>query len=326
MPPENKSEPSRPAYNAQTTRDWSESRWASWYLSACDERERRSFDPLRLHPDSRVADEVEDLYIELLESSRSQIRGGLAQALRCWNRQHYSYEMLRRLCWIAAQIRAVESVPVLVQIMKDYRAVLFTGEEETIAAADDLISIMAGFIPDNQGRIETMFEDLLFDDWVEPSFAATLAVSISTANHEAFAHCFNRYCVLRGRVPSGYFSDTDVVAAFAEAVPKRVIESSVDSMTRSANEHWMRIGVRTKRRGSDEYVVPSGALVSIDSEGRSDITQYIWPVQKEANDFAQLATRYEIALDEVKTARSAAGEPAAEVRRSALMSVYALAA
>ena len=323
----NDREPRRAEHNAETAHDWTDSQWASWYLAALDQREKRTFEPLRLHPDARIADEVEDVYVELRERSRYFMRSGVAMALRCWNQQHHSYAMLRGLCWITAQIRANEAVPVLLQILKDYRSFLFNGGDDTLAVADDFISILAGFVPDRDGHIEALFEDLLFDERVAPTFAATLGVAISTSDPKAFARCFNRYFLLRERAPEGYFSDEDVLAAFAEAVPRKVVEESVTTLTWQAYKYWMRVGVRTKRYSSDEYIVPLGSIVSLDLEGRTDIPDYTWPLRDEDYAPEELRMRYKIALDEVKrSVHNVENVDASSVtRRSALESVYALA-
>jgi len=215
---------------------------------------------------------------------------------------------------------------VLLQILKDYRSVLFTGKDDSLAAADDIISILAGFVPDRDGRIETLFEDLLFDDSVTPTLSATLGVAISTSDPKAFARCFNRYCLLRDRVPQGYFSDSDVVAAFAEAVPRKVIEESVNALTWSAYKHWMRVGVKTKRYSSDDYIVPLASIVSVDLLGRTDLPDYTWPMRGDDNS-AELRMRYEIALNEAKRSATHLNDEgeAQNTAFSALEKVYALA-
>lgn len=317
----------RSAWNAQTAQDWGASRWGSWYLAASDRRVKRTLDPLRIHSDARIADEVEAIYIEMREPSRREMRAGCAYALRCWNHQHYTYDTLSALCWIAAQIRAVESVPVMLQIVKDYRSELFTDADETISVSDDMISILAGFVPDEGGRIEAVFDDLLFDDSVNPTFAATLAVAIASSDHSAFARCLNRFCAVRTLAPKDYYSDEDIVAAFAEAVPQRIIRSSVDLLSAEANEYWMRVGVRARRYNGEGYVLSSATLIGIAAEGRPD-TRPEWPVSPQSSDGKQFATRYAIRVDDInkkhETREHAAGANGG-LKTGVLNSLYSLA-
>jgi hypothetical protein len=309
----------RSAYNAEIVIAWSDSRWSSWFRAVCDDVEKRDSHPLRLHPEARLADDVEAVYVRLPEGSRYAMRIGLAQAIGSWNPVHYSYNVLSRFCWIAAQIRASETIPALLQILMDYRQSVLAGDDATIGIADDLISILAGFVPDPEGRLEAMFIDLLFDDKVAPQLTSTLAVAISSWRHDYFARSFNRFFAMRRRAPEGFFCDEEIVAAFAQAVPRQEIERGVEGLTGAAYEYLMRVGVAAK-------VFPAAALMGTNGEAHLNGPDNVLPFVKSSDQIEQAGARYAIAVA-ARQSQCATAEnlefAAGSKRSSTLDTVYA---
>lgn len=306
----------RHEYNAAASAGWSEMRWASWFRCACDLE--REVAPFRFNSEARLADEVEAIYMRLPETSRYLLRIGLTEAVGAWNPVHYSFEVLGRLCWIVAQVRASESIPAMLQILQDYRDLILSGDDATIALSDDLISILAGFVPDATGRIEGVFSDLLFRESVAPQLAATLAVSISTVRPAQFSRSFNRFFLLRQKAPLEFFEDEDVIIAFDRAVPKGEIERQVGELTPNAYEYWMRTCIFAN-------VIPRSALFGIDLEGRPGLADYVFPFVTTIDEVSQARVRYEMAVAAARRPLGYSGAPQDRPSRSAvsmLESVY----
>jgi hypothetical protein len=287
----------RAEQNANLVRDWNDSRWSSWFRAACDERERRDYDPITLHPGLRVAEQIEAIYVLLPESGRYAMRLGLGHAVAAWNPDHYSFGVLSRLAWIVAQVHASEAVPSLLQILRDHRKTLLCDSRETLTTGDDVISILGGFVPDPETkRIESVFVDLLHDDDIAPHFTGTLAVAISTCQPELFARSFSRFYARMRQAPPDYFNAHDVLCAFRNAITKEQLYRGIEQVDPAAADYFISEGLRTG-------VVTLAELLGLEGEG----TALPFPSLMDPDRHAE--RRYELGLESVreKTGHQRAG-------------------
>lgn len=205
--------------NLRTAASLTATRWADIFLIACRENRLPGFD---VPSEALLLSEIDFLCREAEETTRSQMREGIAIALERYNTRQYSMDVLRRLASIVAATLATGAVPSLIRHFTALHPHFKQDTTVQFALAIDLVSALGTF-PNNM-QVARLFRTLLFDetDSVHFRFSAMLTIGVIRNDSAAFVPAMNRFCQLRLHGPELFHDRTIMRAIFKVVLPVNV--------------------------------------------------------------------------------------------------------
>lgn len=198
--------------------------------------------PLRIPSRLDPLDALEELFTAALEPVRDNIKEGVVRAIREWDPQYYSLNVLDRLCWASERLRVTDAIPHMAEFLRLHaqRGLLKDGADDIFEVADDLLSILVGFTPDRM--VEELCSELLYDDRVSHRHASLLAVGICKTTRARFVEAFNQFMIRRETEPE-YFDAIDVPLQFVQTVSPQLVAAEHHKLRSEGQEFLLMIGV-----------------------------------------------------------------------------------
>ena len=240
------SEEGRKRRNLRAAVGLTESAWSEAFLTVCREKKLPAFD---IPAESVLLSEIDVLYRESAEATRSRMKAGAAKAVAEYTSRGYSLDVLGGLATIVAFTRATEAVIDLASHVIALHPHLRHDAPPVYPVAVDLIHALGTF--PRHPRVASLFRTLLFDDTVHFRFAGMLAISVVRNDPTAFVSAITRFYEQRSQGPD-CFHDRTMMRAFFDAVLQPDLENALeqfDDTSQQVKNYVIEWGVKFKVLG-----------------------------------------------------------------------------